>query len=192
MWPLLVTTLLVGAGVGGTVVAVTGYAEAAGSRSWAGWLLAAQAVGALAGGLVTARRPLADPYRSVPWTAAVLGLCYLPMLLTPPLPVMVVFMTVSGLALPAVLTGVFLTADRVAPSGTAAEAFAWVATAFLIGSAAGSAANGAVLDGSGTLTLGFAMAPLAILGAAALLALRPSHRVASSCGGRATPPWPPA
>lgn len=90
MWTLLTTTMLVGAGVGSTVVAVTGYAKAAGARSWAGWLLAAQAAGALAGGLIMIRRPAADPYRRLPHAVLVLGLGYLPMLLTSPLPVMAV------------------------------------------------------------------------------------------------------
>jgi predicted MFS family arabinose efflux permease len=169
MWTLLVTTLLVGAGVGSTVVAITGYSEAAGSRSWAGWLLAAQAAGALAGGLLMARRPPDDPYRRLPRAALILGLGYLPMLLTSPLPVMAVWVTISGLALPAVLTSVFVVADRVAPPGTAAESFAWVATAFLIGSAAGSAVDGVLLDATGVLSAGFAPAPVAILTAAGLL-----------------------
>lgn len=175
---MLVTTLLVGAGVGSTVVAVTGYAEAAGSRSWAGWLLAAQATGTLAGGLVLAARSPGDPYRRLVRATLALGLGYLPMLLVSPLPVMAVWVTVSGFALPAVLTSVFVAADRVAPPGTAAEAFAWVATAFLVGSAAGSAVDGALLDATGALRVGFAPAPLAILAAAGLLWLPgSSHRL---------------
>lgn len=173
MWILLATTLLVGFGVGSTVVAVTAYAEAAGSRSWAGWLLAAQAAGALAGGLVTARHPPGAPCRRLPHAVLLLGVLYLPMLLTSPLPLMAIWVTMSGLTLPAVLTGVFVTADRVAPRGTTAEAFAWVATAFLVGSAAGSAVNGTVLDATGVLAAGFGPAPVAILIAAALPWLLP-------------------
>lgn len=67
------------------------------------------------------------------------------------------------------LTCVFVTSDRVAPRGTAAESFAWVATAFLVGSAAGSALDGALLDTTGVLTLGFLPAPVTILAASALV-----------------------
>jgi adenylyltransferase/sulfurtransferase len=42
-------------------------------------------------------------------------------------------LVLSGLGLPVLLTVGFLTVDRVAPAGTAAEAFAWVGTAFAVG-----------------------------------------------------------
>ncbi|MBB5869018.1 putative MFS family arabinose efflux permease [Allocatelliglobosispora scoriae] len=169
---LLAATLLVGAGVGSTVVAVTGYAEAAGSRSWAGWLLAAQATGALIGGLLFARHQPADLRRSLPGIVGLLAVSYLPLLLVPGLPVMVVLLVVSGAGLPAMLTAVFISADKVAPAGTAAESFAWVATAFAVGSAAGSAVDGALLDASGSVAVGFLPAPLAIGAASALLLRR--------------------
>lgn len=167
----LAATLLVGAGVGSTTVAVVAYAEAEGARSWSGWLLAAQATGALVGGLAYARLPHRDPQRALPVVIAVLAAGYVPLLLTPGVGAMSVALAVSGLGLPAVLTGVFLTADGVAPAGTAAEAFAWVATAFAVGSAAGAAAGGALLDAYPGAA-GFGIAPLAILGAAVLAATR--------------------
>jgi predicted MFS family arabinose efflux permease len=77
------------------------------------------------------------------------------------------------------LTGVFLTADRVAPPGTAAEALAWVSTAFLVGSAAGSAVDGWLLDATRVLAVGFAPAPTAIVTAAAGLWLARRVRRAS-------------
>src|SRR5262249_33873116 len=85
---LLLTTALLGAGVGSTTVAITAYAEAQGARSWAGWLLAVQAFGALTGGLVAARYPTR---RSLAVVVAALALGYLPLLLVPALPVMAVF-----------------------------------------------------------------------------------------------------
>jgi hypothetical protein len=166
---LLAATVLVGAGVGGTTVAITAYAEAAGSRSWAGWLIAAQATGALIGGLVSARRPLADPERRLPVIVGCLALGYAPLLLVPPLVVMFVLLFASGLCLPVALTAVFVTADRVAAPGTAAESFAWVATAFSVGSASGAAGVGVLLGASDRLLIGFTLAPLAIGAGAALL-----------------------
>ncbi|WDZ84921.1 MFS transporter [Micromonospora cathayae] len=166
---LLAVTALVGAAVGATTVAVAGYAEAEGVRSWAGWLLAAQATGALVGGLVSARHTPSDPRRHLRLAVALLAVGYLPLLLVPPPLLMAVGMAVSGLALPTVLTGIFLSADGAAPPGTAAESFAWVATAFALGSAAGSAVDGALLDTVGGVLVGFAPAPLLILGAALLV-----------------------
>jgi predicted MFS family arabinose efflux permease len=78
----------------------------------------------------------------------------------------------SGLTLPPMLTSVFITTDRVAPAGTAAEAFAWVATAFSVGSSLGSAIDGALLGASHASLAGFLPAPLVILVAAGLLFTR--------------------
>jgi hypothetical protein len=75
---------------------------------------------------------------------------------------MLALLVLSGLGLPVLLTVGFLTVDEVAPTGTAAEAFAWVGTAFAIGSASGSALTGALLDASGRVAVGFVVAPVAL------------------------------
>jgi hypothetical protein len=81
---------------------------------------------------------------------------------------MAVFALFSGLLLPVALTGVFLTADRVATPGTAAESFAWVATAFAVGSAAGAALDGMLVGAAGAVVVGFLLAPVVILAGAAV------------------------
>ncbi|MDG4803275.1 MFS transporter [Micromonospora sp. WMMD980] len=161
----------VGAAVGSIAVAVTGYAEAAGDRRLSGWLLAAQAVGALVGGLAWTRVRPGGPGR-LPLLAAALTVGFLPLLLAPgPVP-MAGLLAVSGLALPPVLTAVFLTAERLAEPGTVAEAFAWVSTAFVVGSAAGSALAGV----STGLRYGLVVAPAAaLLGTAALATVAAGH-----------------
>jgi predicted MFS family arabinose efflux permease len=166
---LLAAVVLVGGGVGTLPVAVTRYAEAIGDRSWTGWLLAANATGALIGGLINTRLTLPD--RSLPWIAAALAAGYVPLLLVPPLPVMLLLTVVSGLCLPPLLAGTFLTVDRIAPPGTAAEAFAWVSTAFTSGAALGAAIDGAILDRNDGTAIGFVVAPVAI--AAGALLYRP-------------------
>ncbi|MFE9692633.1 MFS transporter [Micromonospora sp. NPDC005806] len=150
----------VGAAVGSIAVAVTGYAETVGDRRLTGWLLAAQAAGALAGGLLYTRARPGGPGR-LPLLAAGLAAGYLPLLLAPgPVP-MAGLLVVSGLALPPVLTAIFLAAERLAEPGTVAEAFAWVSTAFVVGSAAGSALAGPLV--STGLRYGLALAPAAAL-----------------------------
>ncbi|MGI5215799.1 MFS transporter [Plantactinospora sp. CA-290183] len=182
---ILGALVLVGAGIGSVAVAATGYAEASGGRSWAGWLLAAQAVGALAGGLLYVRSATARRHGTLPRAAAVMALGYLPLLLTPDPPVMLALMALSGLALPPLLTITFVTIDQVAPDGTAAEAFAWAATAFSVGSAAGSALTGPLLDHTGNVTAGFAIAPVAVALACGILALtgRPGNRTSEDRSG---------
>jgi predicted MFS family arabinose efflux permease len=163
---LLAATVLVGAGIGSTTVAVAGYAGARGSASWAGWLLAGQALGGLVGGLGYARR---RPGR-LPRILALLAASFVPLPLFAgfPLPVMLGWLALSGVGLPPALTRVFLTADRVAPPGTAAESFAWIATAFSAGDAVGAALDGSLLAATNTVALGFAIAPVTIAVAAAM------------------------
>jgi predicted MFS family arabinose efflux permease len=168
---LLAATLLVGAAVGGTAVAVARYADAHGSRSLAGWLLAAQAAGALAGGVAAMWRPAGDPRRALPVLVGLQAAGYLPPLLAGPPALMALALAGSGFLLPAVLTSVFITVDQVAEPGTAAESFAWVATAFATGSATGSIADGALAQTADTALPGFLLAPLTIAVAAALLLL---------------------
>jgi MFS family permease len=169
---LLVATVLVGFAVGATIVAVTNYAEARGAAAESGWLLTAQAFGSLLGGLAFTRRQPKDLHRALPVIVLILAVGYLPMLCIGPLPVMVVCLVLSGLTLPPMLTSIFITTDGAAPAGTAAEAFAWVATAFAVGSALGSSVDGALLGATRTVLVGFLPAPLVIGVAAGLLFLR--------------------
>lgn len=155
---LILTVSLVGAGVGGVAVAFVAYAEDQGQRGLAGWLLAAQAGGALIGGVFLARR--ARGWR-LPMAIGALAICYLPLVSALVPAVMLSLVLVSGLMLPAALTGIIMVADEVAPPGTAAEAFAWTSTAFAVGSAIGAAVDGQLLDRFGTVA-GLALAPLAI------------------------------
>ncbi|HJP79441.1 MAG TPA: MFS transporter [Pseudonocardiaceae bacterium] len=173
---LLAATVLVGFAVGATIVAVTNFAEVRGAASESGWLLAAQAFGALLGGITFTRRQPKNLARALPVIVLILAIGYLPMLTIGPLPVMVVCLVLSGLTLPPMLTSVFITTDEVAPAGTAAEAFAWVATAFAVGSALGSAVDGALLGASRQVLAGFVPAPVVIGVAAALLFAAQSGR----------------
>ncbi|MEV6344274.1 MFS transporter [Actinoplanes sp. NPDC051851] len=153
---MIVGVSCVGAAVGSLPVALTGYAEAAGDRSLTGWLLAAQAGGALIGGLIYTRVTPGD-VRRLPVLAGVFAIGYLPLLLTPGPVLMGGLSAISGLMLPPLLTAVFLAADRLAPAGTAVEAFAWIMTAFTVGSALGAAITGPLT--ASLPTYGFAFAP---------------------------------
>jgi predicted MFS family arabinose efflux permease len=184
--PRLVTLVLgiacVGAAVGSIPVVLTGYAEAAGDRGLTGWLLACQALGALVSGLLYTRARPGTP-RRLPVLAACFTLGFLPLLLVPSPAPMFLLQAVCGLGLPPLLTAAFLAADRLAPPGTAVEAFAWIFTAFTVGSATGAATAGPLTDAS-TRT-GFALAPLA--GLLAVVAMATTARGAGSGAPVAAP-----
>ncbi|WP_250004002.1 MFS transporter [Actinoplanes sp. M2I2] len=164
---LITGVAFAGAAVGSIPVVLTGYAEAAGDRSLTGWLLAAQAGGALVGGLLYTRATPGGP-RRLPLLATAFAAGWLPLLIAPGTAAMTALLVLSGVMLPPLLTAVFLTADRLAPPGTAVEAFAWIVTAFSVGSALGAAAAGPLTDAG--IRTGFALAPLAALPAIAAMA----------------------
>jgi hypothetical protein len=156
----------VGAAVGSVPVALTGYAEAAGDRGLTGWLLACQAVGALIGGLLYTKARPGGPGR-LPLLAACFAAGYVPLLLVPSPAPMALLQLISGVGLPPLLTAAFLAADRLAPPGTAVEAFAWIFTAFTVGSATGAAVTGPLAEAGGRA--GFAVGPL--IGAVSIAAM---------------------
>jgi predicted MFS family arabinose efflux permease len=139
-----------GIALGVYAVAATAYAERAGDDLASGVLLAAMSAGALTGGLVYgARSWRGQEHRRFPLLMAVLAAGYLPLVWAPGLPVMTVLAFVSGLFLAPMLACSFTLVDRLAPSGTVTEAFAWVVAAFGVGGAIGSAAAGIGQDLAG-------------------------------------------
>lgn len=163
---LVAGVVCVGAAVGSIPVVLTGYAEAAGDRGLTGWLLAAQAAGALVGGLLYTRAAPGGRAR-LPLLAVLFTAGYVPLLLVPSPAPMALLQAISGFGLPPLLTAAFLAADRLAPPGTAVEAFAWIFTAFTVGSATGAALAGPLADAA--IRTGFAFAP--IVGAFSVLAM---------------------
>jgi MFS family permease len=132
-----------------SVGAVT-YAESRHSTTASGLLLAANAAGAFTGGLVyAARRPSGPAHRRLSWLVAGLAAGYLPLSLTPALPLMLVLAMIGGVFLAPVLACTFTLVDELAPQGTVTEAFAWVVTAMAGGAALGSAAAGRAGDLAG-------------------------------------------
>ncbi|TQS46398.1 MFS transporter [Cryptosporangium phraense] len=170
--------LLAGLTIGTYPVAAAAFSEASGSRGWTTWLVAANALGALFSGVwFSGRSDRVEPGRVLPWLLAGLGVGYLPMAFVPTssgmLPLALVFSVVSGLALPPIITLVFLAIDRLAPAGTVTEAFAWLITAFLVGSSIGAAVAGAIVSTTAVAWV-FALAC-----AASLVAVLPVIRVLS-------------
>jgi predicted MFS family arabinose efflux permease len=139
---------LVGLTIGVPAVALVAYAESVGDRGLAPWLVAANALGALVGGVAySPRAPHRDPRRDLLLGLGVLVVTYAALAVVPSTPWVMGLLTIaSGLGLPPVLTCVFQLVDRLAPVGTTTEAFAWLISAFLVGSSIGAAAAGSLSD----------------------------------------------
>ncbi|PSK88957.1 putative MFS family arabinose efflux permease [Murinocardiopsis flavida] len=137
----------VGTTIGAFTVGITGYAEASGASGAAGWLIAANAGGALVAGVAyTGVRAARREDRRLLLLMALLAAGYLPLALVPGLGPMAALAFLSGCALPAVLASSFALVARIAPEGTLTEAHAWMITSFGVGNAVGSALAGTVLD----------------------------------------------
>jgi predicted MFS family arabinose efflux permease len=150
-------------------VAVTAAADALEGTTAAAPLLALWGAGALAGGLVAARRSRSS--RGGPGLPAILGALTLGHLALVPAAGSVValgaVLVIAGAAIAPAYAAVYAMVDEAAPAGTVTEAFAWLATAVAIGAAAGAAIAGAVAESAGPAA---ALALAGAAGAAALLA----------------------
>ncbi|GAA4929248.1 MFS transporter [Streptomonospora halophila] len=168
---VLVCFVFVGAALGALAVGAVAYSEEAGSRDVSGLLLSANGFGALVGGLAygALRVPL-PPARRFRVLLGGLALCYLPLLLMPGPALMAVLAALAGLFLAPALACTFLLLGRLAPQGTTTEAFSWLISVFMCGSALGTALAGLAADEAGALGV-FAVTG-AVTAAAALLSLR--------------------
>ncbi|MFE9397785.1 MFS transporter [Streptomyces flavidovirens] len=172
---LLGSFFFVGLALGSITVAGVAYADDHGREAVYGWLMAALGLGALAGGVVYGARQWAGaPERRLRFIVALLAAGYLPLMLTPGVPAMVVLAAVSGIFLAPALACAFIVVDRHAPRGTVTEAFSWLVTTFGVGAAVGTGAAGPAVEYGGTAA-SFAVA--AGGGVAALLVLLATRRV---------------
>jgi MFS family permease len=145
-----VTYLAVGTVFGAMDVVVVAFAEHEGAPPFAGLALAVYAGGSLVAGLVygVLRLPgtLAARFAG---SAVLFGVAAQALLLARSLPLLVVVVFVSGLAIaPVLVSGMSLVESRV-PRASLTEALTWVFTGLTLGVTAGSALAGAAVDGWG-------------------------------------------
>jgi MFS family permease len=163
---VLITALTcVGVSLGVFSVAVVAYADARHASYASGLLLALMSAGALTGGIVYGLRTRTGPAdRRLRLLMAGLAAGYLPLAWAPGMPLMPVLAMASGVFLAPVLACTFTLVDDLAPRGTVTEAFAWLVTAFGVGSSVGAALAGVAGDAGG------AHAAFAVAGGGGLLA----------------------
>ncbi|GHJ38752.1 MFS transporter [Streptomyces sp. TS71-3] len=177
---LLGAFLFVGMALGSIAVVAVSYADTHGGDAVYGWLMAALGLGALIGGAAYGARPWAGaPERRLSVLVGLLTLGYLPLLLVPGPVAMTGLAVLAGVFLAPAIACAFVVVDRHAPVGTVTEAFSWLVTTFTVGSAAGSAVAGPVVEWGGTVR-GFAVPGCA--GAVAFLVLLATRQVLAATG----------
>ncbi|WP_420033913.1 MFS transporter [Streptomyces sp. cg28] len=151
MPPLLIAFLATGAIFGSLEVVTVAFADAQGHKSWAGAVLALQAAGSCAAGLVYgAWKPTGPAERRHPLCVAAMAvLMTLPLLaaaLTGSLYVLGGALLIAGMATaPTMVTGMTLV-QRFTPEGQLNEGMTLAVTGLLGGIAAGSASGGAAVE----------------------------------------------
>ncbi len=162
MRTLVLAIIPTGIAFGALEVTMPAFAAGQGERpALAGLLLSAMALGSVLGGLWyggrTWSRPIVARFLTLE-AAFTVGL--VPLLLMPDsMLAMGLLMGVAGLALAPSAAAGFLLIDRVAPPGTATEAYTWAVTANVTGSALGAAIAGIVVQhGDIRWALGLAVA----------------------------------
>ncbi|MFG3102982.1 MFS transporter [Streptomyces sp. NPDC048182] len=147
MPPLLAVCLAMGAVFGAMEVVTLAFADARGHRAAAGAVLALQAAGSCAAGLLFgAVRPAGSPAGRLPWcVAAMAGLMTLPLLaasLGGGLPLLALSLLAAGTATAPTMITTMTLVQRRTPEGRLTEGMTLAVTALLGGIACGSAAGG--------------------------------------------------
>lgn len=169
---VMANMVLVATAIGFVQVGVASFAADHGSPALSGWLLGIWTFGSLTGGLIYGSR---DWNGSIGWRVVVLllamGTICAPLASIDSVPVFGILILCAGLPLAAWTSCSYVLIDRLAPPGTEAEAFGWMATGFLVGLFIGSAAAGFAVDSFGVLVT-LLSASASLLAAGVLTALR--------------------
>jgi MFS family permease len=135
---------------GALEVALPAFAEQEGSREAAGPLITMWSIGSLIGGLWYGARTWRGPAeRRLIVLTALLVLGAAPLAFADSIAVMLVLLFATGLALAPMATVQYGLVARLAPAGTATEAYAWQIVANVVGSGGGAALAGVLAEQAG-------------------------------------------
>ena len=163
----------VGMAFGALEVALPAFADDQGHRPLAGVLIMLWSVGSAAGGLIYGARHWGASLERVHLQVALLfPLTVAPVALAGSVWAMAVLVIPAGLCIAPLLATRNELAGRVAPAGTATEAYTWPLTATVAGVAVGAAIAGALADGAGWRAAVLVAACTSALGATVALARR--------------------
>jgi len=183
---IITLAVFMGLGFGPVEVALPAFAEQHGSRALAGLALAAFSAGSLAGGLIIGLRSGIDDRTRVLLFSTVLPAALALPLLADSIPAMCALMFAAGLPIAPLIAGAYGLVERVAPEGTHAETFAWIATAITSGIALGTATGGWIVDQHGVRLAIVSGVAASVVGALLMAARRETMSPALAIGGVAT------
>jgi MFS family permease len=147
---LVIAAAVTAVAFGALEVALPAFAEQEGSREAAGPLITVWSIGSLIGGLWYGARTWRAPAdRRLVVLTALLALGAAPLAFADSIEVMVVLLFATGLALAPTATVQYGLVARLAPPGTATEAYAWQIVANVVGSGGGAALAGVLAERAG-------------------------------------------
>ena len=148
--PLSLVCLTLGALFGAAEVTTVAFAEEAGMRWVAGWLLAAWSLGSLVAGLVTGAIDWSSgPEVRLRWGSAAMALAMAPLMFIESVPLMAVVLLVGGLAIAPTMIGAMTMVEQGVPAARLTEGMAILHTGIVAGVAPGASIAGFVVDHSG-------------------------------------------
>jgi MFS family permease len=176
---LLVCVAALGIAFGAAGVIVPAYAgQHGGGDSLGGVLLGVWGVGSAIGGIwFGTRRPAMALPRQFAWLLGGVALSFLVLAVMPNLLALGIALVVGGAAIAPALTVETNLVGRISPAGMLNEAYTWVVTVSVAGSAAGGAVAGTIVDQPGGLPWAFVFAA-GVLAVAALVAGVPAGPMA--------------
>jgi MFS family permease len=158
---------------GAMEVTLPAFAEAQGSRGFAGVLIAVWSIGSAAGGLAYGAYAWKGSIsRRYALLAMLLPIAYFPLAVAQSTAMMLPLALLAGVAIAPTLTAGNQIAGDVAPPGTETEAFTWPVTALVVGLAVGNWVAGAVVEAADWRAAFLVSAAGATLGAALAAARR--------------------
>ncbi len=177
---LAVVCLTLGALFGAAEVTTVAFAEEAGMRWVAGWLLAAWSCGSLVAGLVTG----AIAWRNGPevrlrWGSLAMAVAMAPLMFVDSVPLMAVVLLVGGLAIAPTMIGAMTMVEQGVPSTRLTEGMAILHTGIVAGVAPGASIAGFVVDHSGASAAYSVALVGGLLGALVAQTARTPRRAAS-------------
>jgi MFS family permease len=170
---LLLCVGALGTAFGAAGVTVPAYATGhGGGDSLAGVLLGVWGVGSAIGGLwFGTRRPAMALVRQFAWLLAGVAVSFLVLAAMPTPVALGAALVIGGATIAPALTVENNLVGRIAPSGMLNEAYTWVVTVSVAGSAAGGAVAGVIVDRAGGVPWAFGFAAVVLLVAAGVAAL---------------------
>ncbi|GAB1644918.1 MFS transporter [Krasilnikovia sp. MM14-A1259] len=176
---LLVCVGALGVSFGAAGVIVPAYAgQHGGGDGMGGVLLAVWGIGSAIGGLLFGtRKPAMALPRQLAWLLAAVSASFLVLAVMPNPAALGVALVIGGATIAPALTVETNLVGRLAPASMMNEAYTWVVTVSVAGSAAGGAVSGAIVDEPGGLPWAFVFAA-GVLALAAVVAALPAGSMA--------------